>query len=206
MRFSTHNISVHLWQIWCQGMPSADLMNSSDLLLTVLLHFSMNIITLRPPPTHLLLQSGLAWLAPLYFRGQGESAHIKEDCFLCENVSMYWNLLTPRKAGVSWVVILEKWLKIPTSWWLPWQIAPVGGGEGGWGGRRPSDRLRSHPSGIPLSLCPFVPLTLNECVRTKIWSKETNDVNERPCKRTCKRMKIEMPGVGRPLLGPANIY
>ena len=47
-----------------------------------------------------------------------------------------------------------------------------------------------------ISLCPFVSLSLNECVWTKIWSKETNDrANERT---------IERLGVGRPLLGPAK--
>ena len=41
----------------------------------------------------------------------------------------------------------------------------------------------------------------NEFVENKIGSKETTDANEQPCKRPCKHMKIEKPGVGRPLLG-----
>ena len=51
-------------------------------------------------------------------------------------------------------------------------------------------------SKVPKFLCPFVPLSLNKYVGTKIWSKETN---ERVTEGTNKRMKIEKPGVGRPL-------
>ena len=52
---------------------------------------------------------------------------------------------------------------------------------------------------VPLSHCPFVPLSLNEWVGTKIWSKEIN-VRQYEC------IKIEKPGVGRPLLGPAKMW
>ena len=72
---------------------------------------------------------------------------------------------------------------------------------------------------VPVFLCPvflcsqvpvlslFVPLSLNECVGTKIWSQRRTDerTDGRTDERTYERMKIEKPGVGRPLLGPAKI-